>query len=328
MSYMLYQKIILAARKVYLALFPVVNDKVQNATTADFASQLISKKIESGKPLMISRFGAVEIGAISNYIGIKSKKHNVINIIRGNEPEWWWNEGIRRCMKNNAGFFSNDNANLEKFAKLMLEDMKKIDVLLSWQPQEKLFDKELKYCKKIGFIWVDPFWSKEPWTKSLENKKVLVIHPFAQEIEDQYRMNRTKIHKNPDILPNFSLKVIKAVQSIGGCSEFKTWFDALEFMERQIDAIDFDICLLGCGAYGMPLAAYIKRKGKQAIHFGGSLQLLFGIKGKRWETTEYGKDYFSDKVGKYPTLMNEFWIRPYETSNFDAAKKVENGCYW
>ena len=45
----------------------------------------------------------------------------------------------------------------------------------------------------------------------------------------------------------------------------------------------FDVAIIGCGAYGMPLAAMLKQAGKQAIHLGGATQLLFGIKGKRWE---------------------------------------------
>jgi glycerol-3-phosphate dehydrogenase len=46
---------------------------------------------------------------------------------------------------------------------------------------------------------------------------------------------------------------------------------------------DYDVALIGCGAYGLPLASHVKRKGKQSIHLGGGLQLLFGIKGKRWD---------------------------------------------
>jgi hypothetical protein len=99
-------------------------------------------------------------------------------------------------------------------------------------------------------------------------------------------------------------------------------------MEDQIDKEDYDICLLGCGAYGMPLAAHIKESGKQAIHFGGSLQLLFGIRGKRWETNHYGFDYFADGIGKYPELINEYWIRPFNNSKFDGSQDVEGGCYW
>ena len=50
-------------------------------------------------------------------------------------------------------------------------------------------------------------------------------------------------------------------------------------MKSQMDQTDYDIALIGCGAYGFPLAAHAKRMGKQAIHMGGSLQLLFGIRG-------------------------------------------------
>ena len=67
----------------------------------------------------------------------------------------------------------------------------------------------------------------------------------------------------------------------GQCSQFNTWFDALDYMKSEIDKYDYDVCLIGCGAYGFPLATHVKHNGKQAIHLGGTLQLLFGIKGNR-----------------------------------------------
>lgn len=33
-----------------------------------------------------------------------------------------------------------------------------------------------------------------------------------------------------------------------------------------MDAYDYDVAIIGCGAYGMHLAAHAKRKGKIAIH--------------------------------------------------------------
>lgn len=51
-------------------------------------------------------------------------------------------------------------------------------------------------------------------------------------------------------------------------------------MENEISGIDFDICILGCGAYGLSLAATIKRMGKKAVHMGGGSQLLLVLKGK------------------------------------------------
>ncbi len=62
------------------------------------------------------------------------------------------------------------------------------------------------------------------------------------------------------------------MQGIGGvCNEgFKDWFDAFEYMKAEINKSNYDICILGCGAYGFPLAAHVKRMGKKAIHMGGS----------------------------------------------------------
>ena len=69
----------------------------------------------------------------------------------------------------------------------------------------------------------------------------------------------------------------------------------------------------------MPIGAYIKNKLKRkAVHIGGTLQILFGIKGKRWEV---GYDY--DK-----RFYNEYWIRPSDKYKPPAADKVEGGCYW
>ena len=84
-------------------------------------------------------------------------------------------------------------------------------------------------------------------------------------------------------------------------------------MENEISRKDFDVALIGCGAYGFPLAAYVKRLGKQAIHVGGPLQLYFGIKGKRWDNSG---------------LYNEYWISPSDNERPKNLNKVEGGCYW
>ena len=81
---------------------------------------------------------------------------------------------------------------------------------------------------------MDPYWTHSPWTKALEGKKILVVHPFASTIELQYK-KRNLIFKN-NLLPEFELKTIKAVQSIAGNpSEFTDWFEALKWMETEIN---------------------------------------------------------------------------------------------
>ena len=115
---------------------------------------------------------------------------------------------------------------------------------------------------------------------------------------------------------------MKAVQTIAGIEDerFATWFEALNYMYDEAMKLDFDIAILGCGAYGMPLAAMLKKAGKQAIHLGGVTQILFGIKGKRWEEMD---DY------KYiKELMNDSWVYPNTEDTPTNAKVVEGGCYW
>ena len=218
--------------------------------------------------------------------------------------------------------------NLERFGELMIEDSKHVDILGSWRIEERrLID--INKVKTIQLLLLEPYHAKHPWSRVLKGKKVLVIHPFAETIQHQYEQKRTLLFKNPDVLPEFQLETIKAVQSLGGQSPFNTWFDALEYMKDEIDKRDYDIALIGCGAYGFPLAAHVKRTGKKAVHLGGALQLLFGIKGKRWINPYYGKVFLPFlKENYYNNLMNEFWVYPSESERPSNAANVEGACYW
>ena len=88
-------------------------------------------------------------------------------------------------------------------------------------------------------------------------------------------------------------------------------------MRDQIAKTEFDVAILGCGAYGFPLAAHVKRLGKQSVHLGGATQILFGIKGRRWDT----HDVISG-------LYNDYWVRPLPSETPAGHQSVEEGCYW
>jgi hypothetical protein len=194
---------------------------------------------------------------------------------------------------------------------------------------EVFFEDQLKKATKIKLKYLDPYWSKQPWTRALSKKKILVIHPFAESIKKQYTKRELLFSRN-DFLTDFkSFSVIKAVQSIGNeHSPFNDWFEVLEFMKSEMDRVDYDICLIGCGAYGFPLAAHAKRMGKKAVHMGGSLQLLFGIKGKRWEAFNPHFEPGNDILIDYKNLPNEHWVRPSEEEKPVNHSKVEDSCYW
>lgn len=313
--------ILKALRKIYMRIAKINPSLPQCENNPNIVSQLIYSKLISDKPCMIARFGSTELSALVNYLGVNTPKHSYIKYIQGKQPEWWWSKNIMNQMQQWSGFFPPTPENMQKFGDLMIKDIPMVDILGSWIPQEKLFKEELKQVISVNLELLNPYWSNTPWTKALAGKKILVIHPFAETIKRQYA-RRKLLFKNPDILPPFELKTIKAVQSLGGTNRFKNWFDALQWMKNEMDKTDYDICLIGCGAYGFPLAAHAKRQGKKAVHIGGSLQLLFGIRGARWENPHYNETY------NYATLMNEYWVKPDENEKPKNAQQVEGACYW
>lgn len=319
-------KVLKICSKIYQKCFSVNKESLEREKDRDIISKSISQLILSDKPCMIARFGATELMCMINYLGVKKGRPNLIKYVQGKQHDWWWRDSSLSQIEQWSGFFPSTIKNVERFCEMMIKDIKEVDILASWLEDEIYFKNELSNAYLIQGLFLDPFWSENPWTEALAGKKVLVVHPFDIDINAQY-LNREKLFENELILPKFELKTIRAVQSLGGESEFASWFDALQFMKDEIDKTDFDICLLGCGAYGLPLAAHIKRKGKKAIHIGGSLQLIFGIKGKRWENPRYGAQELGSE-GKYPALMNEYWVYPNDDSKPKNAKAVEGACYW
>ena len=319
-----------ALRKVYQKVFASAQSQIDyGITEPDKAADVIYDLLASGKPCMIARFGSTEMLAIINYIGVCNPNHSLIKYIKGEQPQWWWGKNVMEQMQRWSGFFPPTPDNMRRFGKMMLEDAKEVDILGSWIPSEKKLSEYINQAVKVHLLLLEPFWSKHPWSRALEGKRVLVVHPFSKTIECQYLENRMKLFENTSVLPKFELITIQAVQSLGGgVNGFRDWFEALQWMKDEIDRREYDVCLIGCGAYGFPLAAHVKRRGKQAVHLGGALQLLFGIRGKRWEDPNYGVEGFGVPYGRYYNLMNEHWVRPDYTETPNSSNVVEGGCYW
>ena len=316
-------------RKVYSRYLGNYKEKPLCIQDPEKASKLFFDTLVSEEPCMIARFGSTELMCLLNYIGVNSQKKQYFSYIREESNPWWWEKNTINQMQQWSGFFPPTQEKIEQFCELMLEDMKEVDILGSWLPQEKDFENEISKASKVHLRLLEPFWSNNPWTKALEGKKVLVVHPFDKTIRSQY-VRRELLFNNDNIFPKFkSFHTIRAVQSLGqGDSRFKDWFEALDYMKAEIDKLDYDICLIGAGAYGFPLAAHVKRSGKKAIHLGGALQLLFGIIGSRWQDPNYGVKEWGIPKGSYTNLINEYWVRPDEDEKPKNAMMVEGECYW
>lgn len=283
--------------------------------TTKEASGKLEALLSREKPFMAGRIGLFEVAAMRMYEFNKSNKYSLVM------------DNIYNC----AGFFPNDIDLGYKFLNVMKEALAEADLLASncqlcenyfinnYMPLDAVVSEDLSIF--------DVCRSDVSWTRNLQHKKVLVVTPFTESVEQQYKKRDKLFPGNESILPEFDLLTYKSLMTVGDMKDdrFDSWFDALKFMEDEILAIDFDIALLGCGAYGFPLAAAIKRAGKSSIHMGGSLQILFGIMGKRWDGTRNGGAFnIREDIAPY---YNDNWTYPIEERP-EGADKVEYGPYW
>lgn len=270
----------------------------------------LKELILSEKPFMAARFGYNEISAMKAFDFKRTVKKKKL------------------CMDllyKFAGFFPNDVLLGDAFLRVMKDSCSQVDLLREQgMPFEDYYINH--YMNKDAIITgniMQPWEFEEPWSAALKGKRVLVIHPFEKSIRRQYR-KREFLFGQTEILPEFELKTLRAIQSMGEEKDerFSTWFDALEYMEKEINKIDFDIAIIGCGAYGFPLAAYVKRMGKQAVHMGGASQILFGVKGQRWVSPEW-----NGGQGKIYSYLNPYWEWPMEEETPKHISRLE-GAYF
>jgi hypothetical protein len=197
-------------------------------------------------------------------------------------------------------------------------EMQHFDVCICWDTfMERFFSRYLvpAECPRVDFYALEPFCHATPWSSGLAGKKVLVICPYPRTVLRQYE-KRKLLWPDERILPDFKLFTMKSVYgrpSAPGCA---TWFDALDKMYQDAMQIDFDVAILACGPFAIPLGARFKRAGRSAITMCGVTQILFGIKGKRWDDRPYVSRFY-----------NEHWVRPDQEELPDFAKTVEKGCY-
>jgi hypothetical protein len=297
-------------------------DQVMDREKNNGTNELISEMIKDGKPFMVGRLGSTETRFLVNESlqkTIHSDLNGISKTLSGDINIFWKKDPVfldNLCLL--SGFFPNNVSLAEKFIKIYNQSIKNIDILGVWNEMEYQVENIPETVKLCKIRELEPWFYDDPWSYQLKGKKVLLIHPFENSIKSQFLI-KDQIYKNEKMLPDFELKTIKAVQTIAGQkSEFGTWFDALDFMKDQIVKTDFDIAIIGCGAYGFPLASFVKDMGKQAIHLGGVTQLLFGIKGKRWEKWEHYTELRKNK--------GENWIFTQDIPK--DFKKIEDGCYW
>ena len=254
-------------------------------------------------PFLVSRLGWFEAYSIGHW-----------------ESKGCLNDSLRKRMWNNPGIFPATDQGFERFHATYTDAMKEVDILgLMKCPYEKVVvtrHAPKAFLCELGDL--EPYYHPVPWSKYLAGLRVLVVHPFAASIESQYRKNRSRLFLDPDVLPEFELLTIVPPQTLSGnTGGFSSWSDALAGLLDKISGETFDVAIVGCGAYGLPAGAFVKKLGKVCIHLGGPTQMLFGVRGARWDAMPGGR-----------LLTNDHWCRPSVEERPPNWKNVEDGCYW
>lgn len=280
----------------------ILSDEAGNAALRD--------SLASGIPAAAGKIGGTEIVALNRWLTRR--------LAEGELVRNWAGADVR--VHRESGVYPIEPELMSRFADFFLSDLGELDFLAAWYRfgEAAITRRFAPEATLVELRALEPYYHKSPWSAALAGKRVLVFTPFAASVERQYARRREIWKSKPDVLPDFTLLTLRApLYPHMIAPSFPTWFDALDEFKRQIDAIECDVVITGAGAWSVPLAVHAKRRGRWGIHLGGATQILFGIRGKRWDA--------HPQIGSF---FNDAWVRPGDDERPANFREMENGCYW
>lgn len=219
------------------------------------------------------------------------------------DPEYLYNIWLKENVN------AMNNCDLLGFVDWWCEIVNDPSAIIPLFPDKEIFFKTDVLVLDPGTI-LDPKLIKNPWTKKLKNKKVLVISSHVDTIKAQWKqIDKIWGNYKNDVVPFHLVDVIRSPfhpkmdsRQYDNCD---TWDQTLSAMKAEIDKYDYDVLLVGAASFAPGLADYAKQQGKIGITICGAIQIFFGILGTRWLTEELYVDW--------KQFFNDNWIFPLET---------------
>lgn len=279
----------------------------------------ICSLFQSDLPFFIGRNGTIELQIIAKYIFkvpmLQSEK---------------------RTLELNAGIFPGTQETLDSFCIDYMDSLKNVDVMAEgWYNHFKKVEKEIlddlnPNRKKILLRNLEPYYVKPSlrWTQYLSGKRVAIINSFAETCEQQTYMSKAIWPEYTEtLLPSdttwipiqtyYSPSLAANNLNANWPLHINNYKDAVESIVKKTLDSWAEVAIIGCGGMGMIIGSKLKDAGLQVVVMGGATQILFGIKGKRWENHEV-----------ISTFFNDAWISPNPENIPSNYSLVENGCYW
>ena len=236
-------------------------------------------------------------------------------------------------LERNAGVFPAQETYVRNWKGLSEKAIQSSDILAAgWYPplveeEKQLFHRLHVTARQVPLRALEPYYVPflYRWTNLLEGRRVAIVSSFAETCMRQLEKKKEIWPDSWDsLLPDATYIPVQTGYSpttAAGRAEWPApitnWFDACKYVVSKCCTENAEIVLIGCGGLGMPIAQALKDKGKVCIVLGGAIQVLFGIKGKRWAN--------HDVISQF---WNSAWVWPPLEETPAAAHLVENSCYW
>ena len=277
----------------------------------------ILTKQKNGEPFFIGRLSGNE----TRFAG---------DIIAGNPAS----PDLFRNMLYGAGISFDDTSDVDLYIHLYDIAVSHCDMLGVWNGNMRMqaanYYKRLatEYAKipQIAAQALEPYYYMDSihyqFPKIFENKRVLIISSHRETVKGQLEKRSALFHK-PIFADSTKFLVYKPPQQNGGSHDGQSWSIHMDKMKNDLHDIkhkvfNFDIALVSCGGFGMPISDYIFSELKTSVMYvGGALQIYFGIMGQRWT--------MNDRINRH---VNGGWVRPMDKDKPKNPNLCENNCYW
>jgi hypothetical protein len=284
--------------------------------SASDANDLLRERVAQGVPTSAGKIGDTELEVLVKYEQTHHNPHEFFDAISRRGPEL-------DLLHLNCGVFPKEQSVVVDWADTYLASLSSLNLLGVWfnSGEEAVVGKYAPSATLVDIRGVEPYYHKSPWTKELAGRRVVAITPFAGSVAQQWR-SRTGAELfplNPSILPPFTLRIVRAPFSAAlRPPSHPSWQAALTHLKSEVALEGFDMALIGAGAFSLPLCSFVREElGRSAVHLGGALQLLFGIRGRRWK-----------HHALISRLFNDSWIHPLPDETPRARWKNDGGAYW
>lgn len=283
---------------------------------AGLISDGIATALSKKKGYLVGRNGTIELEALLTYA----------------EKSFLFQQQAK-ILEKHAGVYPVTDLSIRTWVRDTTAAIRSTDLLVAgWFAP--LAQEERVYLSKLGkslaFLplrALEPYYVPQElmWTRFLQFRRVAIVSAFAKTAMQQ-------LEKRKDIWGERAVSLLPEATYIpiqtgyapvlangraGWPGNPDSWQGAVEDIVQRVLESNAEIVLIGCGGLGMILGHRLKETGKVCIVMGGAIQVLFGIKGNRWQNHPIISRFWNDA-----------WVYPSEDETPAGSSSIENGCYW